>query len=99
MYSEWKCYRAKRASPVITSANSTNLTCFGSDNGTISVTANGGSGILQYSINGGSSFQTSGNFANLAIGNFNIVVQDTNNCVASSATNIIQPPLVTVSSS
>ena len=47
--------------------NSTNITCFSANNGTITITAPlGGSGTYQYTINGGTTWQSSGSFTNLA---------------------------------
>jgi gliding motility-associated-like protein len=86
------------ASPTITAVNATNLTCFGSNNGSITIIANGGSGILQYSIDGGASYQFGNIFTNLSIGNFNIAVLDTNSCTVLSSVAIIQPPPVIINS-
>jgi hypothetical protein len=47
--------------------NSTNITCFSANNGTITITAPlGGSGTYQYTVNGGTTWQSSGSFTNLA---------------------------------
>jgi subtilisin-like proprotein convertase family protein len=46
---------------------------------TVSVTASGGTGSLQYSIDGGS-FQSSSSFTPIANGTHNIVVKDANGC-------------------
>jgi hypothetical protein len=40
----------------------------------------GGTGAFQYSINGGSSFQTSSSFSGLAAGTYAVVVKDANGC-------------------
>ncbi len=52
-------------------------------NGKITATAAGGSGILQYSLDG-ITFQTSGIFNNVAAGIYTVTVQDGNNCVSTS---------------
>lgn len=59
---------------------STNSTC-GNSNGTITVTAAGGTPPLQYSIDNGTSWQLNSLFSGLSQGNYNIVVLDANNCL------------------
>jgi len=68
--------------PVILSAtiNSTNVSCFGGNDGTISISgASGGYGTYEFSINGGGSWQTSGNFTGLTPGSYNILIRDAAN--------------------
>ncbi|KIQ24088.1 hypothetical protein RT99_03120 [Flavobacterium sp. MEB061] len=48
-------------------------------NGSINVTAAGGSGNYQYSLNGGS-FQASNIFNNLTAGTYHFTIKDSNNC-------------------
>lgn len=65
--------------PTVLNANvaSTNLTCFGSGDGTISITSpSGGSGTYQYSINGGSSWQGSGDYTGLSAGTYDVRLRD-----------------------
>ncbi|MBK8884444.1 MAG: SprB repeat-containing protein [Bacteroidales bacterium] len=67
------------AQPVILSAtvNSTNISCFGSTDGSITVSAAaGGHGTYEYSINGGGSWQNTGSFINLAPGTYNVQIRD-----------------------
>lgn len=72
---------------------STNVTtCFGGNNGSITNTASGGAGSFLYSKDGGSTYQLSNVFTGLTMGNYQIVVKDTNNCVtAPQSVNITQP--------
>jgi PKD repeat protein len=57
--------------------NSTAITCYGSNNGTITITNPlGGYGTYAYSINGGSAWQDSGTFTNLAPGNYDVRIRD-----------------------
>jgi len=70
----------------------TNITCFGASNGTITVTASGGTGAFTYSKDG-TNFQASASFAGLAPGNYTITAKDANNCTqTTSSINISQPP-------
>ncbi len=69
----------------------TNVTCFGSSNGSILVTASGGTGTITYSKDG-TNFQASASFTGLALGNYTITAKDANNCTQiTSAINITQP--------
>jgi hypothetical protein len=53
--------------------------------GTVTATASGGTGALQYSINGGVTYQSSGVFAGITSGtSVTIMVKDDNGCTASS---------------
>ncbi len=55
----------------------TNVTCYGADDGTISITGStGGSGTWEYSIDGGTTWDGSGLFTGLAPGTYVIVIRD-----------------------
>lgn len=69
----------KKLSPSFTMAK-VDPTC--TPNGSITVTATGGTGPYQYSINGGTTFQSSNLFTGLAGGTYNVVVKDANNCTS-----------------
>jgi hypothetical protein len=59
------------------SIQSTNVTCFGGNDGTITISgATGGYGTYEFSINGGGSWQASGSFTNLTPGSYNILIRD-----------------------
>jgi gliding motility-associated-like protein len=58
----------------------TNASCTGRLDGTITITANGGNGSYQYSIDG-VNFQSSNTF-NVTANNYTVTVKDQNNCVA-----------------
>ena len=65
--------------PAVLSATVTksNVTCFGGSDGTITISAPaGGYGTYEYSINGGGSWQASGNFTLLVPGNYNVQIRD-----------------------
>ena len=64
----------------LTATTSKTDVCFGGTNGTITVTAAGGTGTKTYSIDGGATFQASNAFSGLAAGTYSIVVKDQNNC-------------------
>lgn len=69
-----------------------NPICQGICNGSVTVTpSGGGTGILQYSINGGA-FQASNNFTNLCSGNQAVIIQDANGCQLPLNVNLVDPP-------
>ena len=72
--------------------SSTNVTCFGANNGTITISSPaGGYGTYSYSINGGTSWQPSPIFTNLAPSTYNIRIRDAVNQLCIVALN---PPVV-----
>ncbi len=80
--------------PTIDSVQQIEPICNLSNGGIIVFTS---SGILpiQYSIDGGATFQTSSSFAGLAPNNYSIVVEDATGCIASSTITLTnQPPPV-----
>ena len=65
--------------PLILSATvaRTNVTCFGAADGTITISgAAGGYGTYEYTINGGATWQASGNFTLLNPGFYNVKIRD-----------------------
>uniref|UniRef100_UPI0040487673 T9SS type B sorting domain-containing protein n=1 Tax=Mariniflexile sp. TaxID=1979402 RepID=UPI0040487673 len=76
----------------------TNVSCNGSSDGSIVVTAGNGIAPYQYSIDNGATFQASNVFNGLSAGTYNVVVRDSKNCIsAATLVTITQPtPLVAV---
>jgi large repetitive protein len=74
--------------PSIVNVASTNPTC-GSSNGQISINVAGTGGPFRYSVNNGTSFQTSSMFVGLAAGTYNIVVTDASGSCSVSYTNVV----------
>ncbi len=79
-----------------TAAVTQDVTCNGGNNGEITITASGGTGTLQYSIDGGSTLQVNNVFSGLVGGDYNqIVVVDDNNCIQSvSGVTIAEPDVL-----
>lgn len=77
----------------ITNEEHTNVTCFGGNNGTITLTAQGGTGILTYSINGGQNYVANGGaFVDLTADAYPVKVRDANLCIATGSTiNVTEP--------
>ncbi len=75
--------------------NSTNVTCFGGNDGTISITnPSGGSGNYEYSIDGGTSWQNNSNYNGLFAGSYAVMLRDANDPLntVTLATVIISEP-------
>ena len=68
---------------------STNVTCHGAGDGTITITATPSAGDLYYSIDGGANYGAANvnAFGGLAGGNYNIMVKNDNDCVTAYANN------------
>ncbi len=79
--------------PIVTSETTTDVTCNNNADGSISITVNsGGEGPFVYSIDNGATYATSGNFINLAAGNYQVKVKDANNCETVAKTIEIKQP-------
>ena len=78
---------------VIISETPTDITACGANDGTITITAIGGTGTLSYSIDGGVIFpNTTGNFTGLSAGTYTVVVQDANGCIVTGSILTISEP-------
>lgn len=73
-----------------------NVTCNNATNGSITITATGGSAPLQYSADAGQTFQNIASFTGLPAGTYNLLVKDANNCTTTvQSVVIIQPQALT----
>ena len=78
---------------IIGSEIKTDISCNGLTDGTISITASGGSPPYLYSIDGGLSYVSNGgNFVGLAAGNYDVSVLDSDNCSTNGSTITITEP-------
>ena len=80
------------ASPVVSLVTSTDASSCGVSDGTINITASGGTAPLQYSIDAGVTFSATNGFSGLSTGNYDIVVTDASGCEVSGGTEIISAP-------
>ncbi len=83
--------------PSFAGVTTTSVTCYGGNNGSITVGARGGSGTYTYSDNG-TTYQTSNVFNNLIGGYNEVYVKDAggNGCTSSELVYIYQPTKLTV---
>jgi len=77
--------------PQISSVNSTQISCFAGNDGSISITSNGGTGNVNYSIDGGINYQSNTSFTNLAAGIYHIIVKDAAQCTDITTIALQQP--------
>jgi gliding motility-associated-like protein len=75
---------------VITGVSSTNLTCFGNNNGSITVNASGGNPPFTYAVNV-SAYGTSNTITGLGPGNYVVHVKDANGCIKDTLAFISAP--------
>lgn len=71
------------------------------DDGTIIVSASGGTGTLEYSSDNGTTFQNNNTFTDQGAGSYNIVVKDINGCETTGTATITQadaPDIALISS-
>lgn len=82
---------------ITANASVANATCFGNNDGSITVTASGGTGSYMYSINSGSTWQPSNNFDGLVAGSYTITIKDENGCTITVNATITEPTQITAS--
>jgi gliding motility-associated-like protein len=75
----------------------TNVACNGGNTGAINITAINGTGGYEYSINGGTNYQTSGNFPNLVANTYSIRIRDAAGCFRDTTITITEPTALVTS--
>ncbi|NRA11696.1 MAG: T9SS type A sorting domain-containing protein, partial [Crocinitomicaceae bacterium] len=88
---------ANVAAPSITNVSVTDPTC-GTVNGDITITASGGTGALQYSIDNGVTFQAGNNFTGLGPATYDIVVEDAAGCQGTTTVTLTDPGAPSITS-
>lgn len=76
--------------PVLTPPNVINVSCYNGNDGSITLSSLGGTGLIQYSINNGITYQNSGVFTGLVSGTYICVVKDNAGCTSFSSVVITQ---------
>ena len=77
--------------PSVFNLNGYNISCNGENDGSITANASGGTGVFTYSIDG-INFQSNALFSGLIAGNYTITYKDANNCTATEAHILNEPP-------
>ncbi|MCC6448460.1 MAG: gliding motility-associated C-terminal domain-containing protein [Chitinophagaceae bacterium] len=81
---------------LVNTLNITSPLC-GANNGSISLSAYGGTPPLNYALNAGP-YQLSGNFNGLAAGSYTIHIKDGNNCIKDTVLNVVPQNGATITS-
>jgi len=82
--------------PDLLSANASGsyqVSCFDAADGSLTVSANGGTGAYSYSNDNGTTQQPGNSFNNVPAGNYTVVVTDANGCTATATGTITINPL------
>ena len=81
-------------SPAIVNQN--NVSCSAGSDGSVTISATGGTGSYEYSMDGGT-YQASGNFTGLAANSYAVNIRDENGCTGSISVSITEPSELTIS--
>ena len=80
---------------IFTQTTSTSTSCFGGNNGTISINiTNGGISPYNFSNDNGLNYQISSTFTNLLAGNYSFLISDINGCLGSASAEVIEPSAI-----
>ncbi len=72
------------------SGSSTNVTCPGGNDGSITLTPTGGTAPLEYSIDNGVTYQSSNEFEGISEGSYTAIVKDANDCTSETTVEVGQ---------
>ena len=72
--------------------NGYNVSCAGVADGRITASATGGTGTFEYSIDGGTTYQSSQTFSGLLAGSYTITYKDANGCIETEQLTLNEPP-------
>tara|TARA_B100001248_G_scaffold128576_1_gene96364 strand:+ start:5480 stop:9295 length:3816 start_codon:yes stop_codon:yes gene_type:complete len=77
---------------IISIATTSNTSCFGGNDGSTNISLiSGGTAPFMFSSNNGLTYQNSNIFSNLSVGNYSILISDSNNCLDSLNIEINSP--------
>ncbi len=65
---------------IFVSVNASNVSCNGAGDAFLTITASGGLGNLQYSIDGGNTYSTTSDYQGIAPGTYQVIVKDGSDC-------------------
>ncbi len=74
-------------------SNITSVSCHGETNGAIHVSAVGGNGSIEYSLDG-TNFTSSGNFVGLGAGTYTVTAKDESMCIVTSSITVPEPDVL-----
>ena len=80
---------------IFTQTTNTNISCFGGNNGSISINiSSGGTSPYNFSNDNGINYQISNTFNNLVAGNYSFLISDNNGCLSSATSELIEPSVI-----
>lgn len=83
-------------------ASKVDVICNGGNTGSITLIASGGtttpSNVYTYSIDNGTTYQTSNSFTNLSAGTYTLKVRDANGCTKTTTTSILEQTAIAITS-
>ena len=82
--------------PISLTSDSTDVTCNGLSTGTASVIASGGASNFLYQWDANANNQITPIASTLSVGTYTVTVTDGNNCEATIAVEVLEPPVLTV---
>jgi gliding motility-associated-like protein len=85
-------------SPTASITATTNVSCFGGNNGSLTVTGNGGTPGYSYSWNT-VPVQTTQTASGLTAGSYTVTLTDVNGCSTTASATVTEPPVLTISGS
>lgn len=85
----------ENAAPITTSSEVVDALCYGSEDGSVTVSAEGGAGSFQYSTDGNDFFD-SAVFDDLYAGQYTFYVQDANGCIVGANAVVGQPDAISI---
>lgn len=74
----------------------TPVSCFGGNDGMVSIIANNANGPFSYYLDGSTSSQNNGNFTNLSAGNHFVIVEDADMCFDTIPFQVTEPDILSV---
>ena len=92
-YSE--SYSLSNPDSIFTQSTSTNISCWGGNNGSISIDiTSGGTSPYSFSDDNGINYQISNNFANLIVGYYSFVITDDYGCLGTANAEVTEPSAI-----
>ena len=88
-------YSLSNPDSIYTQTISTNTSCFGGNNGSISINiTNGGVSPYNFSNDNGLNYQISNTYTNLLAGNYSFLISDINGCLGSASAELTEPSAI-----
>ncbi|WP_299318330.1 T9SS type B sorting domain-containing protein [uncultured Maribacter sp.] len=84
--------------PVAATLTVVDVTCFGGNNGSISLAPSGGEAPYTYSVDGGTTFGSVSLFNNLTAGTYDVRVRDVNDCEVTLSVDVDEVPEIVAES-